>query len=75
MLAVSWNVVVIYVPHDVADMYVLQHLTANAGHGYRPVVTGFKLFNLLVEPFSIHWGLILFEGILVNYAEKWGYLF
>ena len=49
MLAVSKNVVIVQVSHDVADNYVLKHLTADTGQGYRPIVTVFELFTLLVN--------------------------
>ena len=48
MLAVSKNVVSVEVSQDVADNYMFKHLTTDAGKRYRPVVTGFELFTLLV---------------------------
>ena len=48
MLAVSKNVVSVEVSHDVADNYMFKHLKADAGKRYKPVVTGFELFTLLV---------------------------
>ena len=48
MLAVGKNVFSVEVSHDVADNYMLEHLTADAGKRYRPVVTGFELFTLPV---------------------------
>ena len=48
MLAASKNVVSVEVSHGVADNYMFKHLTTDAGKRYRPVVTGFELFTLLV---------------------------
>ena len=47
MLAVGKNGVIVQVSHDVTDNYMFKHLTADAGQGYRPIVTGFELFTLL----------------------------
>ena len=79
MLAADKNVVIVQVSQDVADNYVLKHLTADAGQGYRPIVTGFGLFTLLVDCRDISCSpyignLSCFKALLVDYAKEWGYL-